>query len=97
MRQKLMPIPQDLWLERVLAVLAMDLAEAGDEEIVQAAEDLGMNVKMKGSAAFLGVYGLPKRIEDFFVVEDAHEVYTGLMGRRRPLPSKGEGSDDDQA
>lgn len=41
--------------ERLLAALEQELMEATDEEILQAAADLGMNPAMKGSAAFFGV------------------------------------------
>ena len=91
MRPKLMPIRQDITLERLLAGLAAELAEASDEDIVQAAEDLGMNVKMKGSAAFLGVYGLPRRVEDFFEADDPGRTYIEQMYGKSFLPS---GSDD---
>jgi len=97
MRPKLMPIRQDITLERLLAGLATELAEASDEEIVQAAEDLGMNVKMKGSAAFLGVYGLPRCVEDFFEVEDIHGSHIELMYGKRFLSSESdEGTDDEK-
>lgn len=41
--------------ERLLAALERELLEATDEEILEAARDLGMNPAMKGSAAFFGV------------------------------------------
>jgi hypothetical protein len=41
--------------ERLLVALERELIEATDEEILQAASDLGMNPAMKGSAAFFGV------------------------------------------
>lgn len=41
--------------ERLLAALERELIEATDEEILEAASDLGMNPAMKGSAAFFGV------------------------------------------
>jgi len=54
-------------LDRVLAGLEKELVQATDEEIELAAADLGMNVRMKGSAAFFGViYAFPKRLEDIF-------------------------------
>ena len=39
-------------LERILAALEAGLIAATDDEIMQAAKDLGMNPAMKGSAAF---------------------------------------------
>jgi len=70
MRKKLIPTTPDIALDRVLAGLATELAVSTDQEIIQAAKDLGMNVNMKGSAAFIGVFGLAKRLEDFFDLED---------------------------
>jgi hypothetical protein len=46
--------------EGLLAALEQELIAATDEEILEAAADLGMNPAMKGSAAFFGVTkGLP--------------------------------------
>jgi hypothetical protein len=42
-------------LEQLLAALERELIEATDEEILEAASDLGMNPAMRGSAAFFGV------------------------------------------
>lgn len=42
-------------LERLLAALERELIEATDEEILDAAGDIGMNPLMKGSAAFFGI------------------------------------------
>src|SRR6185312_4261927 len=41
--------------ERLLVALERELIEATDQEILEAAGDLGMNPAMKGSAAFFGV------------------------------------------
>ena len=41
--------------ERLLAALEQELIAATDEEILQAASDLGMSPAMKGSSAFFGV------------------------------------------
>jgi hypothetical protein len=45
-------------LGRILDRLDRELIEASDEEILEAARDLGMNPMMKGSAAFLGLQSL---------------------------------------
>ncbi|HEY1282985.1 MAG TPA: hypothetical protein VGE96_00770 [Steroidobacteraceae bacterium] len=42
-------------LERVLESLESELIEASDEEILDAAKELGQNPMMKGSIAFAGV------------------------------------------
>ena len=94
MQQDMIPSPPAA-LERVLDALAEDLVTAGDDEIARAAEDLGMNLKMKGSAAFIGLGPLPKRIEDIFEVESLREGHARFM---RPqagaLPKPPEGDDD---
>jgi len=70
MRKSVRTAAPEVALDRVLAGLALDLAEASDEEIEQAAAELRMDVKMKGSAAFIGVlYTLPKRFDDIFDVQ----------------------------
>ena len=51
------------WLD----ALANDLIGANDEEIFQAAKDLVMNPKMKGSAVFAGLqYPINPRLSDFY-------------------------------
>ena len=42
-------------LERLLAALEQELIDAPDEEVLEAAADLGMNPLLKGSSAFFGV------------------------------------------
>ena len=76
MRNKMTPHPPEVALNRVLAGLEKELAEASDEEISQAAEDLGMNLKMRGSAAFIGVkYTFPKRLTEVFDPADLRRFY----------------------
>ena len=55
MRTKLTPATPAAALGRILDQLDRELIEASDEEIVEAARDLGMNTMMKGSAAFIGL------------------------------------------
>lgn len=45
----------DLALERILVALEAGLIAASDDEITEAAKDLGMNPAMKGSAAFADI------------------------------------------
>jgi len=73
MRKKVIREPPEVALDRVLAGLERELVEATDEEVVQAAAELGMNVNMKGIAAFMGLFGMPKRLEDIFDPEDPRE------------------------
>ena len=69
-------------LERILESLAEELIESSDEELLQAAQDLGMNPAMRGSAAFLGLkYPTARRVSEFF------ELPAGLAQlptRRKP-------------
>jgi hypothetical protein len=91
MRTKVTPHPPEVALNRVLAGLEKELVEATDEEIELAARDLGMNLKMKGSAAFIGVrYTFPRRIEDIFELEQQRKAYlTSSRVTRSDLPKAG--------
>jgi hypothetical protein len=54
-------------LTRLLEAFEQELIESSDEEIMQAAKDLGMNPQMKGSAAFAGLkYRTRLRLADFY-------------------------------
>jgi hypothetical protein len=55
MRTKLTPPTPAAALGRMLDQLDRELIEASDEDILEAAADLGMNPMMKGSAAFIGL------------------------------------------
>jgi hypothetical protein len=95
MRKNMIPTPPEMALDRVLAGLEKELVEATDEEIEQAASDLGMNLKMKGSAAFIGVvYTFPKRFEDIFDVEAMRKGYVEFMRKQRSFLPKKKDRDD---
>jgi hypothetical protein len=54
-------------LTRILGALELELIDATDDEILEAAKDLGMDPRMKGSAAFLGLkFPMTWGPEDFF-------------------------------
>jgi hypothetical protein len=55
MRSKLTLTSPAAALARILDRLDRELIDASDEDIMEAARDLGMNPMMKGSAAFLGL------------------------------------------
>ena len=55
MQTKLRVVAPEASLTRILASFEQELLDALDEEIMEAAKDLGMNPQMKGSAAFFGV------------------------------------------
>ena len=96
MRKSMIPTPPEVALDRVLAGLEPELVEATDEEIEQAAADLGMNVRMKGSAAFIGVtYTYPKRFEDLFDVEPLRKAYIEFKRNRQSFLPDGRKKDRD--
>ena len=70
-------------LDRVLAALETELVVATDDEIAEAAADLGMDLNMKGSAAFMGVlHACPRRVEDIFELESLRAIYGHLRDGR---------------
>lgn len=66
--------------DRLLAALEQELIMATDEEILEAAADLGMNPAMKGSAAFFGV---TKRLPPSFTPSDPSDFPDGPSVPRR--------------
>lgn len=66
MRAKMRRLPETT-LERLLEALERELVAASDAEIIAAANDLGMQPHMKGSAAFMGLkYPMRPRFDYFF-------------------------------
>ena len=55
MRTRLTITEPQAALDRLLDALAHELIDVPDDEILEAAKELGMNPLMKGSAAFLGL------------------------------------------
>ncbi|MBV8805956.1 MAG: hypothetical protein JO042_12940 [Sinobacteraceae bacterium] len=92
MRAKISVASPEATLTRLLDALEQELIGASDDEILEAAKELGMNPKMKGSAAFLGLkYGSVPRPEDFFDVLSAlpqDEVRRFILARQ-PRNKKG--------
>jgi hypothetical protein len=87
-------------LTRVIEGLEPDLVNATDEDVTQAARDLGMDLSMKGSAAFMGLKPPFKlSLSEFFDLStlDAEQlaalrrVYEERIGGvRKKLRAKGE-------
>jgi hypothetical protein len=83
MPTKVKRVSPDVTLARVLAALEQELIDATDVEIREAAQDLGMNVDMKGSAAFAGLrYPAKARFSDYFG-PDAVARFQGIAKARR--------------
>jgi hypothetical protein len=98
MRTKVRSLPPEVALNRVLAGLEKELVDVTDDEITQAAADLGMNLAMKGSAAFIGVkYTFPKRAGEIFAAEELRRFYVEyLRTRQASLPKAGRKARDDE-
>ena len=87
MREKVTVADPTAALMRLLDVLAADLAEAGDDEIMQAAADLGMDPRMKGSAAFAGLkYPCKPRLSDFYDLGFGTSLPAHLQWMARQTP-----------
>lgn len=72
-------------LERLLEALEQELIEAPDEDLLQAAADMGMNLQMRGSAAFLGLTSPAlHHLSDFFDLEACQQLQVMLSGKRVP-------------
>ncbi len=98
MWNKLTPTGPAAALGRILDQLDRELIEASDEDLLEAARDLGMNPLMKGSAAFLGLqcFSLAEFFDsdavNSFLLERAAQKAAALAApkstARRPGPSR---------
>lgn len=87
MRRDLKRVPPELALTRVIEALAAELLEATDEEILEAARDLGMDPRMKGSAAFIGIrYPGRHEIAEYFGRAGALVAPEALPAPEKPRP-----------
>jgi hypothetical protein len=71
----------DQRLQRVLIALERELLQASDEEIRQAAGDLGIEPDMKGSIAWLGIFfpNVVKRPEEVFDMDALRQQFRGRL------------------
>ena len=82
MRTKVKGASPYVVLTRILEALAEELIYASDEEIIEAAKELGMNTEMRESAAFAGLkYPAKPQLSDFF----EFEVCRKLAGAAVPI------------
>ncbi len=85
MPRQVIPPANEQRLQRLLAALESELLQASDEEVRQAAKDLGIDPDMKGSIAWLGIlFPNKQRPEDVFDL-DAVRRY---LQRRVAPPGK---------
>ena len=89
MRSKITtPVQRVAAFERVLEGLAEELIDSTDDELLEAARDLGMDPGMRGSAAFIGLkYPAIRGPSDFFGLPAALPVAAD-KGRQLP-PDQG--------
>jgi hypothetical protein len=70
MPRQVNPPTNERRLQRVLAAIEHELLQASDEEVRQAAGDLGIDPDLKGSVAWLGIFFPAKlRLEEVFDME----------------------------
>jgi len=82
MRTKVKGASPYVALTRILKALGEELIDASDEEIIEAAKDLGMSTEMRESAAFAGLkYPAKPQLSDFF----EFEVCRKLEGAAVPI------------
>ena len=79
MRTKVRPASPEAILTRILEALEQELIDASDAEIMEAAQALGMNPNMRGSAAFAGLkYFAKPQLADFFEFEICKNVHNEI-------------------
>lgn len=92
MRTKVKVPSPELALSRVLDGLGQELIDATDEEVLEAARDLGMDYTTRGSAAFAGLkYPAKPQLADFFEIESAAErigTNARALPKRKPRRTK---------
>ena len=73
-------------LERILNALAAELAAATDEEVLAAADDLGMKPSMKGTVAFIGLkkFVVPYSPDDYAKRNEDADGEPGTERKSRP-------------
>jgi hypothetical protein len=73
-------------LERILDALGAEVAAATDEEVLAAADDLGMKPSMKGTVAFLGLkqFVAPYAPEDYAGPNEDADGEPGSDRKTRP-------------
>ena len=83
MRTKVKVALPEVVLTRILEAFGQELIDASDEEIMEAAKDLGMDPQMKGSGAFAGLT-FPARwqLSDFFDLEATNQYFARAAAGR---------------
>jgi hypothetical protein len=82
-------------LARVLDALEQELIDASNEDILEAASDLGMKPMMKGSAAFMGLNSPgTARLTDFFDPEMLKQIRAEIQRQQPGTAHPGKDSGD---
>jgi len=89
MRTKVKKGSPELALSRILDAFARELIDASDEEILEAAKDLGMDPRMRESAAFAGVtYPARPQLSDFFDIDARKRLQSAADQIARDSPAE---------
>jgi hypothetical protein len=89
MRTKVKKGSPDLVLTHILDAFARELIDVSDEEIIDAAKDLGMDPGTRTSAAFAGVtYPARPQLSDFFDMDPRKRLQSAGDGIAQDPPAK---------
>jgi hypothetical protein len=81
MRTKVMRIPPDIILMRILDALAQEAIDASDDEVIAAAADLRMDLNSRESAAFAGLTFFARpQVSEFFDVKSLQSPAKEITG-----------------
>ena len=89
MRTKVKRVSPEVRLGRILVALEQELIDATDVEIREAAQELGMDLDMKGSAAFAGLrFPAKASFSEYFGPDALARMKELAAARRRELDDK---------
>jgi hypothetical protein len=93
MRTKVKAASPEAALDRLLTALEQELVEASEQEVLQAARDLGMKPESPGSAAFIGLTTpCIWQLSDFFELEESQRLMAAAVPPGRATPALPQGS-----
>ena len=91
MRTKVKLAAAEEALERLLDAFERELLEATDEEIMEAARNLGLDPQMKSSAVFAGLtYPAKPQLHDFFDMDQFNKAMLKKPAGGDKLPTQSE-------
>ena len=91
MRTHMKRTSPEVALTRILDAVAQELVSVSDEEVLEAAKQLGMDLSMKESAAFAGLtYPAKPQLCDFFDLEVCKSLHAPVkrIGAGKKAPKR---------